>query len=86
MSAASRRIFRIGSCGRLSCDSGVLSVKFALRVKILGELVHLLPVYKFTLSRLRGRRLVLYRALNLAGGARKISYEHKISFQIANRS
>lgn len=46
MSAASRRIFRIGSCGRLSCDSGVLSVKFALRVKILGELVRLLCVYK----------------------------------------
>ena len=38
--------YRVGPCGRLSRDSGVLSVRFALRVKILGELVRLLPVYK----------------------------------------
>jgi len=38
--------YRVGSSGRLSRDSGVSSVKFALRVKILGELVRLLRVYK----------------------------------------
>lgn len=46
MSAANRRILSRRLQRRLSRDSGVSSVKFALRVKILGELVRLLRVYK----------------------------------------
>ncbi len=50
MSAASRRILSSRLLRAFVSQQRVLSVKFALLVKILGELVRLLRVYKFALS------------------------------------
>lgn len=46
MPAASRRILSSRLLRAFVSQQRVSSVKFALRVKILGELVRLLPVYK----------------------------------------
>lgn len=86
MSAASKRILLRQPLRASVLRRRVSSVRFAERAKILGELVHLLRVHKFPPSRLRRRRIVLYRRLKFGGQAERAKFHTSIKFHFRSRA